>query len=159
DQGAGIGRVEWRVNGVTVAVADAKNAASQSQTLQQLIALDAGENTIEVVAYNGRNLLASSAQKVSVTWPSSKAAAKPNLYVLAVGIDDYHDPGYRDAATGTLLQFSPLSFAVGDAEAVGAALKEAAKGVYGNVEVVYARNAEATLPRLEAIVDRLAEKV
>jgi WD40 repeat protein len=155
DQGGGIGRVEWRVNGVTVAVTQAPPGPSVSLT--QEVALDRGPNTVEAVGYNGRNLLASAAARVALTWNAPATAAKPNLHVLAIGINDYRDPGYADATGFT--RFSPLTLAVSDARSFGAAIASAGQGYYGNVEVTYALDGDATIARLEAIIDTLAAKI
>jgi hypothetical protein len=70
DRGKGIGRIEWRVNGVTTAVTNAQSGAGPEYEVKQALALDPGENAIEVVAYNARNLLASlPAQTTSATTP------------------------------------------------------------------------------------------
>ena len=55
DEGGGIGRIEWRLNGVTVQVQPTRAAAAldaDSPTATTRIALEPGENRIEVVAYN-----------------------------------------------------------------------------------------------------------
>jgi hypothetical protein len=59
DSGKGIGRIEWRMNGITVGVTNAPAGAGSIYEVKRELALDPGENAIEVVAYNGRNLLAS----------------------------------------------------------------------------------------------------
>lgn len=53
DRGKGIGRIEWRVNGVTAAVTTAPADHPANYVVTQQLALDPGDNTIEVVAYNG----------------------------------------------------------------------------------------------------------
>jgi hypothetical protein len=54
-------RIEWRLNGVTVALdaAPAGRPAGQPLRLARTVVLDEGENTLEVVAYNSANLIAS----------------------------------------------------------------------------------------------------
>jgi WD40 repeat protein len=68
DAGGGVGRVEWRVNGVTVGVVNGAAASGSERIIRQVLALEPGENTIDVVAYNGRNLLASPPASMTVTW-------------------------------------------------------------------------------------------
>jgi hypothetical protein len=65
DRGKGIGRVEWRVNGVTAAVAEKPKVAGREYIMSQELALDPVDNVIEVVAYNGSNLLASLAARTT----------------------------------------------------------------------------------------------
>jgi hypothetical protein len=50
DRGKGIGRIEWRVKGITAAVAAKPASAGSDYQVTQQLALDPGENTIEVVA-------------------------------------------------------------------------------------------------------------
>ncbi|MCK1386994.1 Ig-like domain-containing protein, partial [Bradyrhizobium sp. 21] len=103
DQGGGIGRIEWRVNGVTLGVetrgvkplgatgAGDSAAPSDKQTAKQKLALERGENRIEAIAYNSKNLIASEVAGVSIQWDGEKTAAAPRLYVLSVGVNDYYD--------------------------------------------------------------------
>jgi WD40 repeat protein len=43
DQGGGIGRAEWRINGITIGVVDKAAATGETITLQQSVALDPGD--------------------------------------------------------------------------------------------------------------------
>src|SRR5208337_1258012 len=52
DRGKGVGRIEWRVNGVTVGVANAPAKGRPIYKVARELSLDPGENAIEVVAYN-----------------------------------------------------------------------------------------------------------
>ncbi|MBO0764063.1 MAG: WD40 repeat domain-containing protein, partial [Hyphomicrobiaceae bacterium] len=93
DQGGGIGRAEWRINGITVGVVEKAGvgAVGNPVAVEQTMALDPGDNTIELVAYNSANLVASVPARVRITWTGSEPTAPPRLYVLAVGINDYLD--------------------------------------------------------------------
>jgi hypothetical protein len=84
DRGGSIGRIEWRVNGVTVAVAVTPRGSGPGFAVTQQLALDPGENTIEVVAYNGRNLLASPPGRTTIkfTGPAGKASSASGRSVL-----------------------------------------------------------------------------
>ena len=50
DRGKGIGRIEWRVNGITARVSKRPPGKSPDYNVTEELALDPGENTIEVVA-------------------------------------------------------------------------------------------------------------
>jgi hypothetical protein len=65
DRGGGIGRIEWRVNGVTVGVDTPATGAPSPLRLMRSLALDSGDNAIEVTAYNGANLVASVAARLT----------------------------------------------------------------------------------------------
>ena len=58
DRGKGIGRIEWRVNGVTSGVSAVPAGPGPDYTVsRELAALDPGRNQIEVIAYEKRNIL------------------------------------------------------------------------------------------------------
>ncbi|MEQ1934380.1 MAG: Ig-like domain-containing protein, partial [Fimbriimonadaceae bacterium] len=86
DRGKGIGRVEWRVNGITAAVTSKPTGAGPDYTITQQLALDPGDNVIEVVAYNGSNLLASVPARTTIKLDAAASAVKPKLHILAIGI-------------------------------------------------------------------------
>jgi WD40 repeat protein/uncharacterized caspase-like protein len=167
DRGGGIGRVEWRVNGVTVGIDNPDRAPSgQPLQLSRVIALDTGSNDVTVVAYNRANLVASlpasisvvgeapppaqpakpSAQKAS-PGPTLPARAGSRLFVLALGENDYADARFR------------LRYSVADATAMGRALSEAGKGLYQGVEVKLMSDAEVVAGQLDAVFRELAAKM
>jgi WD40 repeat protein len=152
----GIGRVEWRVNGVTVGVSNPAPGADGMLSVSQLLALDAGENTIEVVAYNGRNLVASAPAQTKVTWQGTPAS-KPRLYLLAIGINRYVDQGGIGGPGAKA--FPPLALAETDALALAGALQRAGQALYGDVRVRTALNEEATADSLDAIVTEMAAEI
>ena len=156
----GIGRIEWRVNGITVGVSSSPRGSVPAINAVQTLALESGANTIEVVAYNGRNLLASVASETTVNWAGTSAAAKPKLHVLAIGIDAYQDSGLNDVTTGKHFRFPPLQLAAADTRAFGEAIKAAAsaKDQYASVEVTLALDAEATMAGLDEKIGRIAAK-
>ena len=148
DQGGGIGRAEWRINGITVGVVEqAAGAAGQPIALKQAMALDPGENTIELTAYNGANLVASVPARARITWTGSEPTAPPRLYVLVVGINDYLDAGLK------------LTYAVPDAKTLAAALQEAGQGHYEDVIVSQVLDRDATAAKLDQVFTDLAAKV
>lgn len=84
DRGKGIGRIEWRVNGVTIGVTSAPAGAGPEYKVRRELALDGGENVVEVVAYNGNNLLASLRRRTTIRYAGPANNTKPNLYILAI---------------------------------------------------------------------------
>jgi WD40 repeat protein len=145
DAGGGIGRIEWRVNGVTVRVTRADGTKRELIATESL-ALELGKNTIEVVAYNRRNLISSLPAATSIVWADSSAQPDPKLFVIAVGIDEYRDS-----------VFSELSYAVADARAFGAAMEAAGRGLYSDVEVHYVTEG-VSIERLERAIDTIGAK-
>jgi len=98
DQGGGIGKVVWRVNDTTVATdsyadssmsrlaaAGQKSLKTELITLNQQLTLLPGDNTVELVAYNKRNEIASSPAVLTFTvnpplptpQPAAQAAPAP----------------------------------------------------------------------------------
>src|SRR5262249_50036461 len=124
ERGGGIGRVEWRVNGVTVGV-DAAPAppGGGAGRLTRGLSLDAGDKVLRVVAYTGSTLIASVPAQVTVAGPPGPAAqaAAPaggaRLYVLAAGVNGYADQRFK------------LAFSVPDAKAMGQGFADAHKGL------------------------------
>ena len=147
DKGGGIGRIEWRVNGVTVGVENATEGPDKLRTVTHSLALEPGDNVIEAIAYNKRNLLSAVPSRVSATWTPSGTLAKPKLHVIAVGINKYNDTSFR-----------PLSHAVNDARAFGQALEAAGKDQYSGVEVTYVLDEEATAAGLERAITQAGSK-
>lgn len=155
DGGKGIGRIEWRINGVTAAVTKKPNGTGPDYELIQQLALDEGDNTIEVVAYNESNLLASLAAKLIIKFIGSPDQAKPKLHIVAVGINAYRDKGSEGSDTA----FGKLSLAVKDAETLAADMARAAIGQYGKVNVVAVLDEEATKSKLDKLISEIAAEV
>lgn len=145
DRGKGVGRIEWRVNGVTVAVVAKPPGNGPSFTLSQQLALDLGDNMIEVVAYNASNLLASLLARTTIKFTGSPDRAKPKLHILAIGVDAYIE--------------QPLGLAVKDAKAFAASMRKAAGDIYEEVRVTFALDKDATRDNLEKVVDAVAAQI
>ncbi len=155
-QGKGVGRIEWRVNGITAAVIPKPDGAAPEHVLTRMLALDAGKNVVEVVAYNGPNLLASRPARATVTFTGPADTAKPRLHVLAIGIDTYTDPGV-DGHPG----FKPLKLAVKDAQTIAAELtRGATSAIYaGTPNIVVLTNEQATRAGIASAIERTARDV
>ena len=154
----GIGRIEWRVNGITVGVDNSAAGSDRALTVKQMLALDPGENTIEVVAYNGSNLLASPPVRATVTWTGT-ITEKPRLHVLAIGINKYTDKGGIAPGETESRHFPPLALAVPDAKALAEKLKSAGDGLYGEVRARTVLDEEATAANLDAVVTQMAKDI
>jgi WD40 repeat protein len=149
DQGGGIGRAEWRINGITVGVVEKAGmvAAGTPVAVQQTVALDPGANTIELVAYNAANLVASAPARTRIVWTGTEPSVPPRLYVLTVGINRYLDSALN------------LRYAVPDAKTLAAAFTEAGDGYYESVSVTNVLDSDATAAKLDKVFADLAGNV
>jgi uncharacterized caspase-like protein len=161
-RGGGIGRIEWRVNGVTVGIDDPPAGAGQIVRLSRDLALDSANNEVSVVAYNSANLVASMAVSISVTaqsvasptpgqGPSVATAAaveaeRPRLFVLAAGVNDYADKRIA------------LQNAVSDASEVARAFKAAAGGLYRSVDIKLMTDADVVRDKLDVAFKEIGGK-
>jgi uncharacterized caspase-like protein len=155
EQGGGIGKVEWRVNGLTLGVEERGLARLDAPAtgppaplkLRRSLALEPGDNVIELVAYNARNLIASEPARTTVKWDGAQATTPPRLHVLAVGVNDYWDSRLR------------LSYAVPDAKALAEAMKKAGAPLYQSVEVTTVLDGEVTTNNLDKVFAAVAQNV
>jgi uncharacterized caspase-like protein len=153
DSGGGIGKVEWRINGETRGVgARAANDGIAAGGRQGIVHLGhdfdllPGANRIEVVAYNGADLVAS--VPASITIDVKTGVAGPGkLYVLAVGINDYWDSRLK------------LGFAVPDARSIADAMSKAKGDLYTDVEPKLVTDSEVSADGLDKIFSDLAGKI
>lgn len=86
----GIGRIEWRVNGIT-RVSRRTGAAGATATIEDRLLLEPGANEIELVVYNATDKLASTPARTVVHWGEAGKAAPPRLFVLSIGVNEYWD--------------------------------------------------------------------
>ncbi len=159
DRGKGIGRVEWRINGVTAGVMGVPAGPGPDYEVTQDLALDSEENRIEVIAYEHRNLLASLPAQTTIVYDGPADTVKPKLHILAIGINAYEDKGWAEPGSNEVKAFPPLGLAVGDATAFAAEMEKAAAGLYGEVRVRTALDREASPANLDRIVREMAAEI
>ncbi len=131
DRGGGVGRVVVKVNGREIPL-NTRGAPVQSGRPVTLdlssaqLAAD-GKNTIEVIAYDGSNVVAG--RGVRIEWdkaPENRAAA-PALHAILAGASSYENPSLS------------LRFPAKDALDMAAALEVGGKGLFGVDHVDIAR--------------------
>jgi len=153
DQGGGIGRIEWRVNGVTLGLGARgfkrvnEPAAFAGEAVSRALLLAPGDNRIELVAYNAQGLIASEPASITLTWNGAGPATPPKLHVLAVAVNEYFDSRLR------------LRYAVPDATALTEGFRKAGQGLYSSVEVTTVLDRDATLASLDRVFSELSQKV
>ncbi len=151
DQGGGVSKMEWRVNGVTLGVEQRglgpEASSAKMLSVRRQLTLEPGDNRIEIIAYNAKGLIASEPARITVKWTGERASAPPRLFVLAVGVNDYWDSRLR------------LNFAAPDAKAMGEGLRQAGAGLYERVDVTMALDADATNANLDRVFSDLGKQI
>jgi len=151
DQGGGIGKIEWRIEGRTQALARERSAEiltpDADTTLTRRFALKQGRNLISVTAYNAQNLVASPARDVVIDAAGISTEKRGSLYVLVIGVDKYADPALR------------LNNAAADAGALGQALTAVGRNVYDDVKVVPVLDRNVTDEGLDRVFATLASEI
>ena len=147
DCGGGIGTVYASVNGQVKKVRDSvPSNPGEIKKLSYTLPLKDGENVIEVYAYNSAGVIESLRTKTTVTWHSNLQIQRPDLYVLAVGINDYG--GSMD-----------LHYAVPDATSVSEVFGKQKSGLYENVHVSLLLNDKGSKQEIEAEFNKISKKI
>ncbi len=154
DLGGGVGRIEWRVNGVTHGLQNARGfereeaaKAGGPSTHRQKLPLDPGSNVVELVAYDAKNQVASNSATITVRRRDKGSMIPPRLHVLAIGVNDYFDSRLR------------LKYAVPDAKSVSTALARAGKDFYESVTVTTLLDDRVTKAGLNAAFSKMSKTV
>jgi len=138
DQGGGIDEILIYNNGKLVQTTGKsfKNGEQKGakSTKTFTINLSNGENKIRVTAFNPQRT-ESIADELSITY-TGKEAAKPNLWLFVIGINQYKNAKYN------------LNFAVADAQGFKQQLEQGGSGIFSGIRTVFLTNAEATKPRI-----------
>ncbi len=152
DQGGGIGRVVWKVDGVTLAV-DMRPSDSTSRrlppesttrTLTQEIALSPGANRVEIIAYNRRNDIASPPVTLLITLganpgsaPSREAPKGPVVAPIpAPQLPPELQPSLHMLMVGVDRYLDPeltLNYAVSDAQSLSQSLQNMATPLFREI--------------------------
>lgn len=148
DRGLGVGAVDTFVNDRNVGrtmPAGVVAGASVDHTVEA--PLDPGTNEIQVRVYDSENTVFLETAPILVAAPIEPGQQQGRLFVLAVGIDRYAQPG------------ADLAFAAADARTFVATVRENAVGLFRGIEVVSLFDAEATRASILAALERLATQV
>lgn len=133
DTGGGIGRVLYRVNGATLGEDLLGRAAGLNKRVEvsKSLPLATGENVIQVTAFNKSNEIESKPVQIKVKRKTLEVQ-KPDLYLLAVGIDQYRDHALK------------LNYSVNDAKVLVEAIRKHGRGLYRDIHAEYVLDNEAT---------------
>jgi WD40 repeat protein len=143
DQGGGVDEVRLYQNGKLVTNVVRQLARTPINTRQTFdVALMPGINEFRATAFNNDRTEAFSEEfKVERRAPQPTA----NLYVLAVGLNEYQNPKYN------------LNYGRTDAEAFAAAIAERGKGIFKTVNVELLTDGKATRSSIEAALQHITD--
>ncbi len=148
DNGGGVGRIELRINGALKGNLFGTRSAGPEGTLSLPVELGATENLIEVVAFNKKNSIQSLPARTAVKLEKKALLEVPDLYILAIGVNDYKDVRRR------------LDYAVSDATELGRTLADAGASYYNSrPKLTTLTNAEVTTERLTQVFKDLGKKI
>ena len=146
DTGGGIGeKVVWRVNGVTQGEVVTLGARRKGfRVIEESLKLAPGQdNVIEVTAYNGAGLLATTPWRHVEGKFGERSGSK--MHILAVGVSEYANKDWK------------LKYAANDAKVFAELMQAAgkAKGLYDDVKVELVLQDKATEKGIEAAIEAM----
>ena len=143
DRGKGIGRIEWRVNGITPRLRHKPTGSGPDYIVTQQLALDPGDNTSRWSPTTPATCWPRCRRARPSSSPARRDPTKPKLHILAIGINAYG----KDVASAS----SPGRK---DAETFAADMKKAAASQYGEVHVTWRWTSRRHANNLDKIVGR-----
>lgn len=154
DRGGGIGKVIFRINGVTIGAEEDSRGIAPLQSLkndrfillEKLVSLQPGANRISVTAYNQINQIESMPASLNLSLEGT-AFEKPSLFVLAIGIQNYRDHALK------------LAYCVSDARAIAQAMHQRSGKLFKKVDLTYIFDEQATLEGIQRAFKDLSGRV
>jgi WD40 repeat protein len=149
--GGGVGRrIVWRVNGITQGNPTPDVLASAASPLASVVVTEslrlvAGQtNLVEVVAYNHAGLVAAPPLKITIDRFGATTTARPRMFVLAVGVDQYRMKEYR------------LAYAAYDARSIAKALEVVGSSLFAGVKARSLTDREVNEAGITGAIDAIA---
>ncbi|KAB2870876.1 MAG: hypothetical protein F9K37_04780, partial [Bacteroidales bacterium] len=140
DQGGGVDEIRLYHNGKMLE-GTPRGFKVTGMNKEFTISLIPGENHIKVTAFNSQRT-ESIPDEIVLTYKAPQQV-KPNMYILAIGINSYLNPKYS------------LNFAKNDAEAFVQSLKTGATPIFGNVNVTSISDVNATKEVILSAIDKI----
>jgi hypothetical protein len=140
DQGGGIDEVRLYHNGKLLD-GTTRGFKSTGQNHEFTVTLTNGENRIKATAFNSQRT-ESIPDEIVVNFKAPEIV-KPNMHILAVGINNYLNPKYN------------LNYAKNDAEAFVKSLSTGASSLFGKVEVTTINDDNATKTGILAAIEKI----
>jgi WD40 repeat protein len=144
DQGGGIDEIRIYHNGKLLE-GTTRGLKLFGQNYQFTINLTDGDNTIKATAFNSQRTEAIP-DEITVRYKAPQVI-KPNMYVLAIGVNSYLNPKYN------------LNYAKNDADAFISTLKKGALTLFGNVETITINDANATKTKILQAIESIKLKI
>jgi hypothetical protein len=168
DQGGGIGKVVWKVEGVTLGV-DTRPGDSAARrlppektvrTLTQEVALSPGPNRVEIIAYNRRNDVASPPVTVQITLEGAAVATRPPKTPAGSALTPLPTPQWPPALKPSLHMLMvgvdryrdpelALNYAVSDAQSLAKSLQRMSAPLFREVTVHKLYDEDVTIAKLD----------
>jgi uncharacterized caspase-like protein len=146
DQGGGIGRVRYRINGQELEGRPEGIGVPGQSPVNRRFNLGPGKNVVSVTVANGKSQVESRAIETIVNVRQS--GERPSLYVLAVGVTTYRD---HDLS---------LKYAADDASAIAKELGQRGTGFFKAVHIKEPLlNNEATAANITTAFEHLSREV
>ncbi len=168
DQGGGIGKVVWKVDGVTLAVDTGRGDRTARRippekavrTLTQEVALSPGANRVEIIAYNRRNDIASPPVTVWITLGAAAVATGPPKTPEGAALRPIPAPQLPPALQPSLYMLMvgvdrylepelALNYAVSDAQSLAESLERMAAPLFREVRVHKLYDEDVTIAKLD----------
>ena len=146
DQGGGIGRVRYRINGQELEGRDEGISVPGQSPVSRRFSFAPGRSVLSATAYNGKNQIESRAIETIVNVKSS--GERPSLHVLSVGVTNYDDDDLD------------LKYAADDASAVADELAQRGKAIFQEpIRTRVLTDEKATLANITQTFEQLANEV
>lgn len=152
DQGGGIGKAVWKLNGQTIGVVEddrgikvIKTTSNKSATISKQLTLSPGENYIKLIVYNKAGSMASDPATLFLDLKDA-ISEPPALHILAIGINKYRDKSLW------------LNYAVPDATEIVKQFRLAGSGIYAKIDIIELYDQDATISKVVQAFAQIAEK-
>jgi len=142
DNGDGVKETKFFVNGKLLN--DEFRGVQNSVEFSREVLLINGENVIEAVAVSNSGYQ-SSPERIVVSYKGGELTT--NLYILAIGIDQYKNSKYN------------LNYAVTDATALADFIKSKGAGIFSIIDTKVLTDLEATKTNIIAELNRISQKI
>jgi hypothetical protein len=148
EQGGGVGKVVWKLNGTTVGVVEPargiKLKGDESLFTSKRLTLSPGENVIEVIAYNQEGGMASDPYTINLNL-KDEISENPSLHVIAIGVNKYRDKSLW------------LNYAVPDTKDFVASILTSGENIFDKIQITELIDKDVSIAGIDAAFDKLSD--